>query len=313
MSLPYKQKTVKALLVTLLLWATIASTACGPSGFAEPIGKFQSSSAVVIASTRLYVSELNKVERDNYINRQLSTRALIRLNELQSVQVFSEEGLEARLDALDQLAKYGELLSKLAKSDAPARIQAEASDLGRAISHLSGTVSGLTHADDSRFKAAVGPVSSIVGEVLNFIVQRKIKAALESAISKGEGPINDLIAVIRSDIDLAYQRRRSAVSGIRTMLVDEYNREAEKGASANPERLKILAERISSHEDRWEAFAAANPGDGLDAMAKAHTALVNYAKSAHKINDFASLVSAMEAFAARAISIGKSIQALREV
>lgn len=313
MTNPSIQKPFKFLLVMLLLMATIVSIGCGPSGYSQPIGKFQSSSAVVIASTRLYVSELNKVERDHYIRRQLSARAEIKLTEIEAAQVFSQEGLQARLEALDQLAKYGELLSKLAKSDAPTRVQAEASDLGAAITKLSTTVNGFTHKDDTAFKAAVGPVASIVGEILNFVVQRKIKKALDKAITQGEAPINKLIAVIRNDIDVAYQRRQQAFSAMRAMFVDEYDREMKKGDAADSEKLRMLAERISSHEDRWEAFSAANPGDGLDAMAKAHSALVNYAKSAHKVSDFASLVSAMEAFAARAISIGTSVRALREV
>lgn len=107
------------LLALSLLLTTIVSVGCGPSGFREPIAKFQTSSAVVIASTRLYVTELNQVERDHYVNSQFSKRAQIKLDELEAVQVFSRDGLKARLDELAQLASYGELLSKLDDSDAP--------------------------------------------------------------------------------------------------------------------------------------------------------------------------------------------------
>jgi hypothetical protein len=307
------KRGLQMLLTVLLLAATTLSAACGPSGYVEPISKFQSSSAIVIASARLYVSELNKVERDHYILGKLSQKGQIRLNELEDVQVFSREGLKARLDALDQLAKYGNLLSKLAKSDAGERVQAETKELGNSISELQTTVNGLTHADDAAFKAAAGPVTSIIGEILNFIVERKIQKALDEAIRNGHQPINNLIGVIRSDIAIAYQRKRNSLSAVRTALVDEYNNEMAKRAGADPEKLRALAEKIRDHEDRWEVFATANPGEGLDAMAKAHTALVEYAQSAHKINDLASLASAMEAFAARAVSIGQSVQALRQI
>jgi hypothetical protein len=300
-------------MVTLLLAATVFSIACGPSGYVEPIGKFQSSSAVVIAATRLYVSEMNKVERDHYIFSKASKRAQIQLDELEAVQVFSRDGLKARLDALDQLAKYGDLLSKLAKSDAAERVQAETKDLGNSISELQTTVNGLTHDNDVNFKNAVGPVTSIVGQILNLVVERRIQKALDEAISKGHAPINNLIRVIGSDIQLAYQRKRTALLAVRKALVDEYNLEFEKGPGADSEKLRAYAEKIRDHEDRWEVFATANPSEGLDAMAKAHTALVEYAKSAHKINDLASLTSAMEAFAARATSVGQSIQALRQL
>jgi hypothetical protein len=307
------RKFVSGSLAALVLITVLSTTACGPAGFQEPIGKFQSSSSVVIASTRLYVSELNKVERDQYVNRQLSDRAEISLGEIEAVQVFNQEGLKARLDALDQLAKYGNLLSTLAKSNAPDKIQAEAKDLGTAINSLSATVSGLSGAHDDKFKAAVTPVTAIVGQILSLIVERKIERALDKAIKEGELPINNLIAVIRDDIQIAYQLKRNSFSELRKTLVRDYNRELAKGASADPEKLKTLADRVRANEDRWEVLATANPGEGLDAMAKAHSALIQYANSAHKVNDLASLVAAMESFAARAAAIGKAVQSLREI
>jgi len=302
----------KMLALSLLL-ATILSVGCGPSGFREPITKFQTSSAVVIASTRLYVTELNQVERDHYVNSQLSKRAQIKLDELEAVQVFSHDGLKARLDALAQLASYGDLLSKLANSDAPERAKSEAKNLGDSLKNLSTTVSGLSGANDTAFKAAVGPVSAIVGEVINFVLQQKIKEALNKAINEGESPINNLIAVIRNDIAVAYERKRNSLSDMRVILVDEYNAEMLKGASADSEKLRVFAERIREHENRWEVFASANPEEGLDAMAKAHSALVTYAKSGQKATNLASLVSAMEDFAARAKIIGQAVQELREI
>lgn len=300
-------------LCVLLSALSLLSTGCGPSGFVEPIGKFQSSAAVVIASTKLYVSELNKVERDNYIVKQLAARKRIEPKDLEDVQVFSQDGLKARLDALDQLAKYGDLLSKLAKSDAPEKVRAEADDLGASIIKLDNTVAGLSASQDSNFKSAVTPVTSIIGQILKSVVERKIETALNKAITEGEGPINKLINVIRDDVDNAYERKRTALSEVRFAAIEEYNAEMAKGGKADAERLRLLAERIRQHEDRSETFATANPGEGLDAMAKAHSALVDYARSAHKVRDLASLVSAMEAFAAKAGSIGKSVQALREI
>lgn len=300
-------------LIMILVVGLIFSAACRRSGFRQPITKFQAAASVVIASTRLYTTELNKVERDHYVLTKLSERSQIRLLELEAVQVFSNQGLKARLDSLDQLAAYGELILKIANSDAPERIRAEATNLGEAIKNLSSTVGQLTNSDDTAFKSAVGPVAKIIGEILGLVVEQKLESALNKAIKQGETPVNELIAVIRNDIQLAYERKRSALSDMRTALVDEYNREQQKGASVDAEKLRIFAERIRAHEDRWEIFATANPGEGLDAMAKAHTALVTYAKSSHKVMDLASLVDAMEAFAARAASIGQAVQALHQL
>jgi hypothetical protein len=304
-----KSSRNKAISIGFLI-AAMLITGCRNAGFRDPIAKFQSAASVVIASTRLYVTELNKVERDHYIAGQLSEKGQISLLELEKVQVFSPEGLQARLDAMDQLAAYGSLLAKLANSNAPERVTAEAQGLGEALTGLSSTVSGLTHSEDADFKSAVGPVATIVGEILGLIVEKKIKDALEKAVKQGEAPVNKLLVAIRGDMTRAYQRRQSALSLLRKTLVTEYNLEALKGAASDPEKLRLLAERVKAHEDRWENFVKANPEEGLDAMAKAHSALVTYAKSGQKVNDLSSLVEAMEAFATRAANIGRAIQAL---
>lgn len=305
------EKDTRAMALLLTVLTVLFQVGCGPSGFRDPITKFQSASSVVIASTRLYITELNKTERDHYIQSQLNQKAQIMLDEIESVQVFSKDGLKTRLDALNQIGSYGDLLLKLANSDAPEKVKAEAKNLADEVKKLSSTVSGLTDNDDTAFKAAVGPVATIVGEILDLVLQQKIKNALDKAIKNGKDPVNNLIAVIRNDISLAYERKGSFLKDMRTALVDEYNKEILKGSIADSEKLKVLAERISAHEDRWEAFANGNPGEGLDAMAKAHDALVKYVESSHKAIDLASLVDAMEAFVERAVSIGKAVQTLQ--
>jgi hypothetical protein len=297
----------------LLLALAALYVGCGPSGYREPVTKFQDASAVVLASSKIYLSELNKVERDSYILSQASKKAQIKTDEIEAVQVFSQEALQARLDALDQLATYGDLLSKLANSNAPEKLKTEASDLGTAVSNLSVTVGKLTGADDAKFKSAVSPVATILGEITSLIVNQKIQDALDKAINKGETAINELLVAIKNDMLVAYARKRTSFSNTRVLLVDDYNAEFQKGNHADPEKLRMYAERIREHEDRWAELGNANPAEAIDAMSKAHSALVKYAKSGHKVNDLASLVDAMEAFATRAKSILQAVQALRTI
>lgn len=299
--------------VILTLVTALLFTGCGPSGYRGPVTAFQSAAAVVITSTRIYMTQLNKVERDKYVQEKLSIPDVINLDELDKVQVFSKEGLNARLAALDQLARYGDLLSRMANSDAPARIKASATDLSASVQGLSQTLSGLVEADDREFRAAAGPVTTIVGEILDLIIQQKTKAALDKAIQNGEQPINNLLAAIGDDVTLAYERRKNAFSELRVALRDDYVKELQKRPEPDPERLRLLAERFRGHEDVWETFGNSNPKAGLVAMARAHSALVTYAKSAHKITDLSSLVEAMEAFAARAAVIGQAVQELRNL
>lgn len=305
-------RTPFACRLPVVLAAVVFFAACGPRGYEAPITKFHDASATVIESARVYFSELNKVERDSYILAQASSRAPIDPRRISRVQVFSQEGLQARLEALDVLEAYGALLLQLAKSNSPEKIRGETTDLKGSLEALSGTVSGLTHQDDRAFRNAVGPVLTIVGEVLDLVIQHKIQEALDSAIEGGEAPINDLVKLLRRDINLAYQRKRTALSAIRLALVDDYNRETQKGPKADPDKLRTYAERIRAQEDRWETFNNSNPGEGLDAMAKAHSALVEFAESDKKKSSFQDLVAAMEDFAARAKRVGEAVQALRD-
>ncbi|HTE17432.1 MAG TPA: hypothetical protein VK689_03500 [Armatimonadota bacterium] len=296
----------------LLVLAVLLTTGCSRrAALREPVSRFQSSASVVIASTRIYTTELNKVERDSYIYGQLGAREQIKLAELESRQVFSREGLRARLEALDHLSSYGDLLWKLANSDAPARVQAASNQLGSSLGALDERVRGLNGGDDTAFKSAFGPVFEVVSLILADVTERRIERALEKAVKDGEAPINRLVSVIRKDIVIAYERRRTALSGERVILVDEFNRELDRGAGADAEKLRLFASRIRNHEDRWEIFATANPQEGLDAMAAAHSALVKYARSPQRKIDLATLVDAMEAFASRANTVAQAVKTLR--
>jgi hypothetical protein len=291
---------------------TAAQAGCGRAGFVEPVTSFQEASSVVIASTRLYLTELNKVEREHYLTDQANKRLQIKLPELEAVEVFSREGLKARLDALDHLARYGSLLSRLAKSDAPERVKAETEALGASLKGLTETVSTLQGDDNKAFKSAVGPAATLIGQVLSLIVEQKLREALRTAVERGEEPVNQLVTAIGDDVVVAYERKRNSLSNLRVVFVDQYNLEQQKPAP-DLGRLRALADQIRTHEDRWEVFASANPASGLDAMRNAHTALVVYARSAGRVNDLANLVQAMETFAARAKRLGRAVVALQEL
>jgi hypothetical protein len=295
-----------------LVLAAGAQVGCGREGFVEPVTSFQEASSVVIASTRLYLTELNKVERERYLTDLASKRLQIKLAELETVQVFSQEGLKVRLDALDQLARYGSLLSRLATSDAPERVKAETEALGTSLTGLTQTVDTLQGDDNKGFKNAVGPAATLIGEVLNLIVEQRLRDALKTAVERGEDPVNRLVAAIGDDVVVAYERKRNSLSALRVVFVDQYNVEQQK-PTPDLGRLRALADQIRVHEDRWEVFASANPATGLDAMRAAHTALVQYARSAGRVTDLASLVQAMETFAARAKRLGQAVVALQEL
>jgi hypothetical protein len=291
--------------------ALLVSSCAKPAAYQAPVAKFRDASAVVIESTKAYLVALNKTERDHYIDDQVAAGAPIQLIKIDEVQVFGPQAIAARMDALDELANYTELLYQLATSDAPARVKDRATSLGAALTKLSGQVNGLTGADDAGFKRAVSTVFPVVGEVLQAIVEQKVEDALRKAAISGAAPVNTLIEAIKLDSDLAYERKRNALSKRRADAAVAYNAAFTTGGRVETATLRRLANVVSSTEDQWEAFQTARPASGLDAMQRANLALEKLARTPRPgIADFASFVDAVEVFAAAAARVGEGVKQL---
>jgi hypothetical protein len=301
----------RSIAITAVLLGLVNVGCARPSAYKAPVSKFRDASAVVIESTKTYLTALNKTERDHYIDDQVASRGQIQLIRIEEVQVFSADAIAARLDALDELANYTELLFRLATSDAPETIKGSAKDLGTALTNLSDQVNKLGGADDAKFKSAVNTVFPVIGDVLKALVEQRIEDALQKAITTGAAPVNDLIEAIKVDAQIAFERKRNVLSKRRADAVLQYNTEFQKGANASPAALRRYADVISETEDQWEAFKIAQPTLGLDAMQRANTALEKFARTKKPtISDFASFVDAVEVFASAAARVGQGLEQL---
>jgi hypothetical protein len=300
--------------VIVLAVALLGAACAKPSAYIVPVTKFRDASAVVIESTQAYLTALNKTEREHYINDQVASREPILLDRMQEVQVFGADAIAARLDALDQLADYTELLYRLATSDAPDAIKGQAKDLNTALSNLSGRVSKLTGTDNAGFQKAAGMVFPVLGKVLEAIVAQRIEDALKSAATTGAEPVNTMIAAIKVDAEMAFERRRQALSKRRSDATLAYNTEQKKGSSASAATLQRLATVISRTEDQWAAFQTARPAEGLEAMQGANLALEKFARTPRpRLTDIAVFAQAMEVFAKAAERLGEGVKHLGEL
>lgn len=294
---------------SLLLMTGCASTA----GYKKPISDFQNASSVVTQSAGIYVTQLNKTQRDAYIDQQVSNNEQIKLTEIEKLQVFTPEGIETRLTALKELASYGELLAQLANSDAPERITDNAKDLAESLDKLGGHVNELSGGGDAGFKGAFGPASLIMSEVARFSVEKKMQKALDKAVLDGEKPITNLLHAIKTDLAMAYELKRNAVTNTRVIYIDGYDEEHQKGNKANLDVLRQRGDKIKSALDAWEGLPTSNPSEGLDAMVVAHRALVDYAKSSKKPADLKELADQMEIFGERAKRVGSAVRQLQHL
>ncbi|WAK00533.1 hypothetical protein [Methylobacter sp. YRD-M1] len=293
--------------------ACVTAGCADQTAYRAPVSTFQDASSVMVHSARIYLTQLNKVERDAYIRRQAANNQHIRLNEIEKTQSFSPEEIAVRLEALNGLSRYGELLGQLANSDAPEKITAGASDLAHSLQKLSSDVSQLAEKPaNNKFVNSTGPVVQIVGEVARIAAEKKIQAALDHAILAGEEPIRNLIHAIRDDITIAYERKRNALSAQRVDYVDAYEDTVSAAGNSNYDQRKQRADELIAYLDVWESFPLTNPYEGLNAMADAYSALVAYAKSPKAPTDLSSLADQVELFAARANRIGAAIQQLEQ-
>ena len=304
-----KRPTHRLVLASLLI--SIFLGGCTTAGYRAPVAQFNEAATIVVETSRIYITQVNRVERDKYIDEQVAAGQPIALREIEAQPLLTPDDIALRLNALDQLTRYGDLLLKLANSDAPDAIAKQAEGLGKAVEQLSTDVNARSGRPENKgFQNAIGPVTSIVSQVARLAAERKIKEALDTAVKRGEKPVTDLLDVLSEETIAAYERKRNYLSRSRTWAVDAYNEEARKGERANREALKKYAMQIKAQLDEWDTFAAARPQESLAAFAEAHVALVAYAHSQKTPKDLNEFVGEMERFLYRAKKVEQAIKKL---
>jgi hypothetical protein len=295
--------------------ALLLNCACTHASAAKlPASKFHDASAVVIESTQAYLRALNKTERDHYLDDRVASQAPIQLREIEAVQVFDAAGIAARLDALERLTDYTELLYAVTTSPTPLTVKPRAKDLATAVARLSGEVETLTGEDDARFKKVAAGVFPVLADVLRAVVDQQSDRALKRALVAGAAQVNALIDVIARDAELAYERKRTALSKRRADAALAYNLESAKGPKTSPSALRRLANAVSDIEDQWEAFRIARPTDGLEAMRRANLALQAFARVQRPgARDYAAFADATEVFASAAARVGHGVTRLADL
>lgn len=322
MSLKIKETRIAFLF--FLLFMPCFQLACTTNKYRQPISKFQAASAVVSADARKTYAEINRLQRTALIRKFARKGKSILDEDLKKVQPIAKEDLQARLDALDRLNDYIDLLVSIANSDAPENISKSATDLTGAVGNLVSTVNGLSPGANDNFKTKVnnafGVASVIVSEVLKAFVQRKIKEGLEKAVLNGETPISELIDAIAADMT-AYQVTNLAVfDSERTDFIALYNCQLAKktperckdddGTPFNNQLFESYKTQLIASEDLLETLRAANPKEPLMKMKKTHSKIVLFAKTSSPA-DFAEAVAAIEDFASAAKRLGEAVEKLK--
>jgi hypothetical protein len=302
-------------------------TGCVTAQFAEPISSFEKSLSTSGAAIAVYYTELNRYERDLYLDRlafnpdetlkfeervQDDGREQIRATPLIG-QIFNADSIRARLDAINLLGVYARRLGELAASDAPQRFEAGAKVLGENLGSLADTFQGLSQREgvpDSSAGEYIGPVSATIGVIGRMYLEEKRDAALAAALGTGAPNVDTIMTVLEADlVRVVSPLRRTGELQALAERVADYNRRRHEPGFNRPAALGEI-KRVAQG---YELAVTLNPAELIQPMREAHRAMVKYASSNRRPQDLAEFAAALELFANRAQTAAAAVFELREL
>jgi len=166
------------------------------------------------------------------------------------------------------------------------------------------SVPGGSFLKNKEFPGIVGGAVTAIGTIIALIEGRKAQNEIKREIIHQDEALTTIISTIEGEMQLAYERQRNKASERERNLTIVYNNH-NNGVSA-PNRnvflAILLAHQIEDSRQQMTALSGSNPAKAIAAMAKAHTAMVQYATSGKKGADLASLVASVGGFVSTAQS-----------
>lgn len=290
---------------------------CGTQDYQKPVEQFQSASAVVVAATRAVLARVNRVERNGLVDQAVFERKMIDVPQLRSYELISQEEIDVRAKALDELQAYASNLASLVQGKDVSAIADQTNSLSKTLAALSKQAANLpvskaSFLKNADFGNALQVVATGVGLVAQIIAEHKARAELETAIAGNQKPIDDLIGLLAEELDGAYQRQRTILGAEQIYISKAYEHERSE-SHPDPNALLLLGDRLKSYLEQHAVLEAADPAPALKSMQAAHDALVAYAKSKHNPKSLRDLLDAAQAFSTEVQPFGQAIEALLNV
>ncbi len=307
---------VKGQLITILIFATLLSLCgCVTNNYLAPIGDFQKSVNGASTSLGTYYRELNNFEREVYLDERLYDVKLAVFTKEKGkptplVGQFTEESIQARLDALTLLGIYGNRLAELAGSKAPERFAKGAQVLGENLSNLGSRFDTLKKVDATASEYAK-PIGTIVGLVGQKFLEAKRTEAIREGVAQGAPAVNKILDLLENDLnDRIMLLQKTGTKGMLESKVSYYNgNRAELGLEERRQALN----QIKLAAERYQLVKSSNPAGLVQAVREAHVKLVDYVNSDQKPTDLAQFVSALETFKNRVIEIANAVHQMKKI
>ena len=271
-SSPRRVRALSVVLAALLL--VQLQTGCGNEDYQKPIKQFQDASAVVIAGARQTLLQMNDVEENAELSRQVFQGEAFDEKKIKARDLITQEEIAVRTGALDQLARYTFALADLAALKAPADVTKQFQDVGSAFTTLAkdaGKLGGSQVFDNAKFSGAVQAATTGIGVVVRAIEERRARREIEKQIREQDAAVSSLIALIGDELQAAYQRRRQADSEEGVFLTAALKLELEKPARGDPAlRLLLGHSRLLLGSDAYRRVKAPDVVDSFHKAAQLH-------------------------------------------
>ena len=325
----------------IIFFLLLSQTGCGlAKRLRQPIEDFRAATSVVSESARLGYANIIALSLDDTLRRSQCAEKRNRADclpsrsdalKLVAGRTISNEGMKARLAALDSLSKYVALLTELVNSDKPEQISTAADELRQSIDALAVQITRLDKPDSDadaqdsaehaanqqRFVASVGIFSKAIGIVLSAIATRKQDKALKRAVLDGDGAVKDIIAGLKSDFTIFWSSQTKdanteLISAFRALNTEIDANQSNTGTRPDTGALRQLRQDVIDALTVRDTLAASNPTGALDAMQKAHEQLVKVANEPIEAN-FVATAEAIQLYLSAATQLGEAIIKLHRI
>ena len=322
--------------VIIRRFAFVVLLICGASGcvtanFTKPIASFKTSTDTAATAVGTYFTDLNEFERNLYLD-DIAYDPTLRVAAVDEngkptplvTQIFSAASIKARMDALALLGNYANRLADLAGSSAPGDFSTAAQALGTNLFSLNKTFTSLSKTSDPSAGGYIGPVSQIAGLVGEFYLAEKRDKMVADAIAKGAPAITNILNLLENDLNtVVVPLQKTGIAERLANRVTAYNNTtdtngnvidalAQRKAMSVAQRQEAL-DVIGAAAEQYDLLVTSNPTEAINGIREAHAALLKYAQSSRKPQDFAQLLSAIEAFQAKAQAVSAAVQQIKNV
>lgn len=288
------------MLGTLLIAASLIGCASLPD---KQIGKTSRAISGVEATFRGAYLSLNENRRAALIRTKVYRGQKIpNPSPVMDGSIYSDAGIEARIAALDTVARYAELLEAYGNGG-------QAKDVGDAASGFVGATFALQARVSGSGSDLAGPVSKLFGLVSEWATDAYLKKEFKKNLGPATDQVVAVLDLLKTDAENLIQTSAAIdASQEFSALLNRYNDAPEKLTLAERQQMAEMLIGAAAARD-----AARNPQlvDTVVAAKKAVIALNKRVQSGNDPADIKAATAAVEEFNSRVRALSETLEALK--